>query len=304
MEKYRTLAGQAARQHGLFLQVQAQGYGLSRKQVRGLVGSGWCERVCRDVYRVRAAPRTVEQKLLIAVWRAGPDSVASHRSAAYLWGVAGFGGRDLEVTRPRGRSQRTEFGTIHGSLQLPASHVGTRAGVPVTTAARTAFDLAGVISPKQLEQVVDDLIHRRVCTAAQMQHVFFALARRGRRGTVAMRDRLEAIGAGYVPPASELERRGRRLIDESDLPPPRVEVHLGGADWIGRVDLLWERERVVVELDGDRFHGSRLQRDADRQRDNALMAAGWRVLRITWDDLVDRPEGVVAWIRDALSSAA
>jgi very-short-patch-repair endonuclease len=70
------------------------------------------------------------------------------------------------------------------------------------------------------------------------------------------------------------------------------------------VDCVWREARLIVELDGERYHGSRSRRQADRERDNRLMAAGWRVIRITWDDLKNRPVHVVGQIRTALSSAA
>lgn len=299
---FQTLAAQASLRHGVFTFDDAVRHEVSPHQLRSLVRSGWCERAHEGVYRVRAAPRTAHQRILIAVLGVGEDAVASHRSAAHLWGIVGYSGATAEVTRPHGRSQRSDLGVVHGSLWLPPRHLTTRHGIAVTTPARTAFDLAGIVAPKRLERDVDDLIARRVCTPKQIEGAFFAMARRGRRGTVAMRDRLEAMGSGYLAPASELERRGRALVAEAGLPMPRFEVHLGDEEWIGRVDLLWDAQLVVVELDGERFHGSPMRREADRRRDNRLMAAGWRVLRVTWDDLRDRPQEVIAWIRAALRS--
>jgi len=58
-----------------------------------------------------------------------------------------------------------------------------------------------------------------------------------------------------------------------------------------------------VELDSRRHHTALLDRESDRKRDNQLMANGWRVLRFTWDDLVDRPHDVVADVRRALTGA-
>ena len=66
------------------------------------------------------------------------------------------------------------------------------------------------------------------------------------------------------------------------------------------VDLLWPEQRLVVEVDGFAFHGTRAAFERDRRRDAELQALGYRVLRITWRQLTREPEAVIA---DALSAA-
>jgi hypothetical protein len=127
--------------------------------------------------------------------------------------------------------------------------------------------------------------------------VFDDLARRGRRGTVVMRELLQARGPGYVPPNSQLEKLGRKVLGDAGIDDFEVEVDLGGdQEWVGRVDLLFERDRLVVELDSRTFHQSKLDRERDRQRDNSLMARGFRVLRVTWNDLKQHPARVVSQV--------
>lgn len=290
--------------HGVFRRSDAAACGLTSRQIQGLIRSGWCVHPQQGIYRVQGAPTTSRQHMLELAWACGPDAVASHRAAGHLWGLPGLSQAAPEVTRPRGQSQRRAGGFVHGSLWLPSQHLTVRDHVPVTTPARTVFDLAGVVAPTFAERALDAALQRKLCTLAQVQMAFFALARRGRRGTATMRRLLEARGSGYVPPASELERRARQLFEAASLGQPEFEVELGDDDWIGRVDCVWRKERVVVELDGRRFHDGLSARTADRTRDNRLMAAGWRVIRVTWDDLVERPNQVVEWIRRALATAA
>jgi very-short-patch-repair endonuclease len=293
----------AAAHHGTFRRSDAIDAGIGPELLRSLVDRGWCERPWRSIYRVRGAPDTPDQRLMIAVWFGGDGAAGSHRAAARVWRSAGFGASGPEVTVPRGRSQRRSYGLVHGSLVLPARHVTVVGGIPVTTPARTIFDLAGVLPLGRTARVLDDALAKRLCTVRDVQQVFFVLAGRGRRGTRAMRTLLEERGEGYVPPSSELERMARETLARHGLPTPRFEVDLGDDDWIGRVDCVWQRERVIVELDGRRHHDSRLDRERDRVRDNRLMAAGYRVIRVTWDDLVQRSVEVVGWIRDALAAA-
>jgi very-short-patch-repair endonuclease len=70
------------------------------------------------------------------------------------------------------------------------------------------------------------------------------------------------------------------------------------------VDCLWRRQQVVVELDGRDVHDTRHAFEADRARDRALQAAGYRVVRITWRQLRDEPAAVATDLRALLRLAA
>lgn len=257
------------------------------------------QRVTPGLFRVDAAPRTGRQALLAEVWSHTQGTVASHRGAGFLRLLVGYRSPSVEVTFPLGYNQRNGRRT-HASLWLPASHITTYDCIPVTTVARTLFDLAGVEPIGRVGIALDDALARKLCTLRQINQVFFALAGRGRRGTVAMRALLEERGEGYVPPSSALERLARKVFEEHGLEMPAFELNLGDEDWIGRVDCVWRDAKLIVELDSERHHGTKSARDRDRARDNRLMAAGWRVLRVTWDDLKHRPADTVAQIRAAL----
>lgn len=96
---------------------------------------------------------------------------------------------------------------------------------------------------------------------------------------------------------SEAERRLLELIRASGLPVPRVNARLQGFE----VDFGWEREALVVEVDGYAFHASRAAFERDRRRDAVLQLAGHRVLRVTWRQIVDEPYALVAQLAGALT---
>jgi hypothetical protein len=295
----------AAENYGVFSFDQAINCGVSREVRRERVRSGRWERLHRGVYRVRGQPSSFEQRLVAAIGFNGPGTVASHRAAARLWDIPGFSAAPVEVTKPRGRSQRRSYGWLHGSMCLPATHVTDRSGVPVTTPARTVFDLAGIVHPKRAERALDSALNAGLVSLGQIERVFADLERRGRRGTVLMRELLEPRGDGYLAPASDLEALGRAVLREAELPDADSEVNLGDArSWIGRVDLTYRASLVVLELDSRRHHEALLDRDSDRRRDNRLHATGWRVLRYSWWDLTERPDVVAAEVRAALAVAA
>ena len=82
-------------------------------------------------------------------------------------------------------------------------------------------------------------------------------------------------------------------------------MSLGGPlGWIGTVDFAWPDRRIVVEVDGAAFHDSVTDREHDERRDRALEAAGWIVLRLSWNDVMKRPTSVIRTVERALTAAA
>ena len=300
---FAALSRFAAAHHGLFRIGDARDRKVSEDRLQTLVDQGWCRRVSVGVYQISGAPATGRQAILAEVWSHRCYAVASHRAAAHLRQLLGYRVAQPEVSLRHGSNQRGRA-RVHVSLWLPDPHVNSVDHIPTTTVPRTIFDLAGIEPMGRIEAVLDDALSRKLCTLEQMTNVMFALGRRGRRGTATMGLLLDDRGEGYVPPASELERRARRIFRDAGVPMPEFEVDLGDDDWIGRVDCVWRAERLIVELDGQRYHGSRSARERDRIRDNRLIAAGWRVIRITWDDLQRRPDDIVRQIRRALLAGA
>jgi very-short-patch-repair endonuclease len=80
------------------------------------------------------------------------------------------------------------------------------------------------------------------------------------------------------------------------LPQPLINVRIAGHE----VDICWPDHRLIVEADGRRTHGTPQAFERDRQRDLELALAGWRVVRITWRQLIESPEQVVAMLRKLL----
>lgn len=104
------------------------------------------------------------------------------------------------------------------------------------------------------------------------------------------------IEAAVTGARSEAERVAHALLRAADITGWRPGVEIG--DYEG--DVVFDRHRLIVEVDGFAFHSGQHEFQRDRTRQNALVANGWTVLRFTWADLTERPDQVVATIRHAL----
>jgi very-short-patch-repair endonuclease len=103
-----------------------------------------------------------------------------------------------------------------------------------------------------------------------------------------------------VPTRSEAERLLLAMVEDAQLPLPAVNVPLEGYE----VDFFWRVEKLVVEVDGHGFHGHRAAFERDRRRDQRLVAAGYRVIRVTWRQLVGEPLALISRIAQALVAGA
>jgi very-short-patch-repair endonuclease len=274
-EADRIVMDLAATRHGVVTARDLATAGLERRAVARRVAEGHLRRLHRGVFLAGPlpGPRTREMAAVLAV---GHDAAISHRSAAALWEILPPADDPVDVTVTRGHPRNRPGIRVHRARRLQRSF---NAGVPVTTPLRTIRDLVCAVGSRDLERAIEEAQVRRLVTRREL-------------------DRLHGVDAGREPSLtrSEAERRLLALVRAARLPAPRANTRVGRYE----VDFLWADQRVVVEVDGFAFHSTRAAFERDRARDQALQVAGYTVLRITWRQLVDEPEAVVAALAAAL----
>jgi hypothetical protein len=297
-------AARAASQHGHITSQECRNCGLSPSAVRRLVARGAWEPVAPGVYRIVGAPLTWHGRALAAVLAAGPEALASHRTAAHLWGLEGFGppGR-IEVTvRRHSRPRRRSGVTVHESLAYDLAAPRVRWGVPTVGPARVLLDLAGIGSDELvLLRALDEIRRLRLASWPTLWGTFVLHAHRGRPGIVACRSVLLRRWGKRVPD-TEFARLFGLLIEDAGLPEPvyEHEVEAGGATY--RIDAAYPPTSIAIELDG-KGHATEAAFEADPVRENRLKLSGWTVLRYTWHRFITAPGEVVAEVRQALGQA-
>jgi len=174
-------------------------------------------------------------------------------------------------------------------------------GIPVTSVARTQFDLAGVLSKRGLERAMHEAEVRQLTDRLSLPDLLARYPRR--RGAANLRALLGAkTPAGITQ--TELEERFVEFLDAYGLPRPRLNATLPVRGRLLKPDCMWPRQRLLVELDGRDVHGTDRAFESDRQRDRVLLVEGWRSTRVTWRQLRDEPAALAADLRDLLRAGS
>ncbi len=292
------LARLADRQHGVVGRRQLQELGIGEGTTRRWLRSGRLHPLHREAFAV-GHPRVDQSgRWLAAVLACGEGALLSHGSAAALWGLARQRGSATDVTGRSGRQFRPGRDRIRLHRARLHDGVGTeRAGIPVTTVARTLFDFAEVVDFRQLRRAWEeaDRLHllrlpavERVCEQGYGRH-----ALRPIRRLLA-----EARAPSYT--RSPLENRFAEFFREhlADLPAPLTNVSILDHE----VDAYWPPQRLVVEMDSWEFHGHRDAFESDRARDAAMQAAGYRVIRLTHRQLETETPRIATQLRKLLGA--
>ena len=293
----RELAAIAQRQLGLITHDQAMQI-ITYRMIERLLGSGRWERVHRAVYRVGGAPITYEQRVLAACLAAGPDAVASHRSAARIWGLLDDEPDVVEIAVPRPLHHRLRDVVVHRATDLERADTTLRRGIPVTHPMRTLVDLAAVAPVGTVARALQRALSSRLAAYETTEAALQRVARRGRRGVRVLRMLLDEQ-RDNPRPAGVFEARFSSLARRFALPTPVPELDVLADDgsWIARVDFAYPEAKLFIELDGLEAHGSGPALQHDHQRQNALVEAGWEPLRYTWADVTGRQPAVAVEIR-------
>ena len=301
----RRLTTIARAQFGLVTRAQALSAGFEHHHIDHRLASGRWSLVHVGVYRIGAAPATTAQRRLAAILAIDALAAVSHRAAADLHGLWVSTPPVVEVTTTDGLSPELEGVTVHRMADLHERWITKVDGIPCTTVARTLVDLGAVMPEEVVGEALDRACGRGIVSVTSVKTALDAVARQGRRGVGVMRRILEPHLA-CEPVAGVFEARMARLLAIQELPPavPEYEVWNDVGAFVARVDFAYPELRLAIEVDGYSAHSSVDAFRRDRTRQNALVAAGWTVLRFTWTEVNGNSPHVGRTIRATLRQLA
>jgi hypothetical protein len=282
--RHRPLLELATAQHGVVSTRQLAGIGYTRSSASKAHGVGRLRRVHRGVYAVGHERLTWEGRCFAAVLACAP-SVASHITAARLWGLLRNRPTTIHITAPTKR--RSKPGIVAHTSLLPPADLATPGGIPATALPRTLLDLAATSRLERLGRVLERSEELRIFDLVAVDDLL------GRTGGHPGHGRLRRALAIYRDdPAfvrSRLERRFLKLVTAAGLPIPSMNFNVAGYE----LDAYWERERFVVELDVYETHGSHAAFERDRLRQEDLKLKGVEMIRVTGPRLDREPEATI-----------
>lgn len=272
-----TLDELLVRQGGVLSRSQALDCGMSARTVARRVSSGTWRVLFPGVYRVAGHRPSHESRVRAASLWGGPPATVSGPAAAFWHGMLDAAPGIVGLTVPRDRHRRPRPGVVLHRRDLADDDRRTVRGVAVTAPAVAVLETAPALGARFLDR-------------ALQRHVPFADLH------AAYCRRLGARGQGPVTPLlvacadradSAAERLVVRLLRDGGLTGWTRALPFG--PWT--VDVAFPAERLAIEVDGWAWHVDEERFLADRRKGNALVGAGWTVLRFTWADLTEDPAG-------------
>ncbi|MDX1872254.1 hypothetical protein SBI67_08985 [Mycolicibacterium sp. 120266] len=256
----------------------------------------------RLVYRNVYLPSDVELtpvRRAVAAWLwSDRRAVVSGMSAAALLGSKWID-HDAPAELARRAAAAVDGIIVHREV-LRRDEVMRVRGIPVTTPARTAFDLGRRLDRVPAVTALDALaqasgVRARDVAALVDRH-------RGMRGILGLRAALSLMDGGAESPQ---ETKTRLVLLDAGLRRPRTQIVVRNAygAFVARLDMGWDEFKVGVEYDGAQHWTDPAQRTRDIDRSAELAALKWTIVRVSAELLRRRPHVLVARIGSALSNA-
>jgi very-short-patch-repair endonuclease len=285
----------AFRQHGVVSRAQLLELGFSAQRLRTLIANGALHPVHPGVYAVGHTRLSQAGRWMAAVLACGPGALLSHRDAGRLQGLLrGTGSGPIHVSAPG--THRLPGIRCHRRRRVEPEYATLLDGIPVTSWARTMLDLATDMPEARLRDALEQA-ERQGRDFSQLE----ALLRDspGHHGLCRLRPLLARFDDGPPDLRSRAEADLLALIREAGLPEPHTNVVVAGV----LVDFHWPRQRLVVEVDGRRWHGLQRDMESDRRKDVRLTLAGQRPVRFTASRIRAEPAAVTGEIATLLALA-
>jgi predicted transcriptional regulator of viral defense system len=289
------IAALAPDRHAVFSVGELREFGLTTSAINKRAATGRLHRRHRGVYSVVPLPMlTRKGHWRAAVLACGPGAALSHVTAADLHRVRPTDAREVHVTVPRATNRAHDGVRVHRSKALTAADVTVVENIPCTAVARTLFDLAEIVGRRALERAFDQA---EILELFDLRAIEDQLERNPTRpGAAKVRAVLEEHYIGSTITESDLEEAFFALCRRIDIPQPQTQQWLtlpDGGSAI-RADFLWREQRVVLEVDGRKFHGTRQAGPRDTRKDQRLTIFGWRPIRTDARQIYRRPQELEA----------
>lgn len=299
----------AAKDFGLMTRERAVQAGLKPYFVDRLVASRRWTVIFPSVYALGPVNDSRLAQLRAALLWYGEGGVLSHSTAAEIYGLDGIPRfqRIHLLRQGDGKDRRHEAMRCHGTRWLPPEEVTTHRTFAVTTVLRTLEDLAGMsrVSLHQLELATLDAIRKKHLRSLDLVGRVAAPPKRKVRGIERLKQLL-ARDALTLKIESELEARVLQMLIDEGLRPPESQCVL--KDFIGivgRFDLVFRAQRVLVEVDGRSIHEATRQMRRDQEKTDRARVVGYDVLRARYEHLTGLPRRTfLADLRSALAAGA
>ena len=219
--------------------------------------------------------------------------VASHQSAAQILGYSLVETpTEVHVTVPHGAKHPRLAGVrVHWARSLPSDDVIDGYTRPL----RTVLDCSTTLPFPEALAVADSALS---VSDLGMYHLRAAAACSPGRGR-ARRQRVADAADDRADNAFESVLRALVLQAGITTVVPQLRIELRRRVIV--VDLADRRRRLVIEGDSYTYHGTRAAFRDDCDRYNELVAAGWTVLRFTWEHVMLRPDRVLQVIKETVA---
>lgn len=285
----------AASQYGLLTRRAALDAGLKEYVVDRMVETKRWTVIHPGVYALGPLVEGREAVLRAALLWCGGGAVLSHTTAAELYELDGITRyQKVHLLRPMNvKRKQNEAMQCHRTGHLPDEDVTVHRGFAITTVTRTLLDLAAMkkVTVDQLERAVLDAIRRKYLTALRLAEYVDAVRARHPVRLHRLEEVLSRKSLA-LKLESELEAKMvQMLAGEGLLPPESQKVLRDARGEIGRFDLVYRRERVLVEVDGRRFHETTEQMERDAEKTRRAEAVGYAVLRARHQHLTAPAKG-------------
>ena len=271
---------------------QALTAGIATATLDSLIARGRWTKMLPRVYSVGADLTDPAVRIRAGWLWAGENATVAGPAAAWWLGLTEDRPPLIQLTVPPSRKMSNQPGYTVVRARLPDDEIHFADRIAITSPARTCLDLARCGLPDLLDRALrQGKVHQAQLDAS----IERSRGARGQRRARAARDSVRDN------PWSSPERAAHKLFREAGIAGWTANQPVRVKDGRRFPDILFEDIKLMVEIDGKTYHGTREANEADFRRQNQFVRTGWTVLRFTPAELADEPDEVVAAVRETIA---